>query len=405
MKFETISIPDSEPLPEVNGIHHYPAKMATKLGEYFLSEYATDRSGKMFDPFAGSGTTLLLSRLYGFDVCGCEILEVAERISSVKSTTLSKEEIKEIEDFRDSYSIDPVDTVDSWENREIWFHDEVYQDLMAIRNVINQYEGSSIYPFLFVALSNVVWEVSSADPDILVPTRSKMAEDQPFYESEEILSKFEESINNILDLQLVHHNNGLDPKKPDIKQGDAKRKNTWPGGEYDLILTSPPYGDGINYRRSISLQTRFFGLDDQILDEKITKHTVGRKYYQLSESDDLEFDSNILSYEFFSKIENNNPERTDTVITYLNDMSIVLRNMRSKLSEEGIIGLVIGNPEVADTRVPLNELIIELAEDNGLELYDTPKKDEITNRFQTPVRRSSSEPIKYEYLITLERDT
>lgn len=401
--FEEISKRDSENLSGVNRIHHYPAKMATELGNYFIQEYTGKRKGTMFDPFCGSGTTLLLSKLNGFDVYGCDMLKVAVQVSKAKSLTLGPTERQDIREFQSDLEITRPNHLDDWENRRMWFNDEVYLDLMGIRNEIEKYEGEQIYPALFVSLSNVVWEVSSADADILVPTRSKKSKTRPFYSTSEIKSMFRETLTKILGIQQLHDDN-VKNEKAVIKKGDAKTKETWPGSDFDMILTSPPYGDGINYRRSVSLQTRFFGLEDKIHEEKTTKHLIGRKYYHLSEDDDLAFDKEYLERPIFEQIKQNNPDRVSTVITYLDDMKVTLENMTDRLNNDGLIGLVIGNPEVAGNRVPLHELIIDLANDSGLELADDPKKDEIVSRFQTPVRRSSNEPIRYEYLILLRHD-
>lgn len=406
MRFETIEKSEMQEIDGVNSIHHYPAKMATQLGNYFISEYAPDQSnGQVFDPFCGSGTTLLLSRLHGFDVYGCDILEVPIQISKSKVTTLADDEINQIRNIIQDINYPEINELDDWENREMWFDDDVYEDLMKIREVINKYQDQAIYSFLFTALSNVVWEVSSADPDVLVPTRSKQAENRPYYKTEEVTELFKNNINKLMNMQEVHRNFGLSSYYPNINQGDAKKVDTWTGDQYDMILTSPPYGDGIDYRRSISLQTRFFSLEDKILGEKITKHAVGRQYYHTSGLEELniEFEEPLMNPLY--EINDKSIDRLDSVITYLNDMCKVIRNMKMKLKDGGIIGLVVGNPEVAGIRVPFHKMIINIARENGLELRGNPKKDKISNRFQTPVRRSSDSPIQYEYLLPLQKTT
>lgn len=404
MKFETIEKSEMRDIDGANSIHHYPAKMATQLGDYFINEYTSpSSSGHVFDPFCGSGTTLLLSRLHNFDVYGCDILEVPIHISKSKVTTLTSSEINQLREITEDGDYPEVSGLDQWKNREIWFHDDVYQDLMRIRKKIDGYHGQPIYSFLFTALSNVVWEVSSADPDVLVPTRSDRTETQPFYETDEIIREFKINLNNLIEMQRIHKDMGLLPYYPQINQGDAKDLKTWAGEEYDMILTSPPYGDGIDYRRSISLQTRFFNLDDEILGDKVTKHAVGRRYYHEDGLDalDIELKDSLMSVLY--QIEEESADRLDSVVTYLNDISIVMKNMKSKLKDDGIIGLVVGNPEVANIRVPFHKMIIEVAQEHGMVIRGNPKKDKISNRFQTPVRRSSDNPIEYEYLLPLQK--
>ena len=57
----------------------------------------TNESGLVFDPFSGSGTTLLEAKILGFDSIGTEIDPVAKKIIKVKTENYTKEDLFDID--------------------------------------------------------------------------------------------------------------------------------------------------------------------------------------------------------------------------------------------------------------------------------------------------------------------
>src|SRR5688572_26944015 len=75
-----------------HGLHAYAAKCPPQLVRYAL-KYYSKRGDQILDPMAGSGTTLVESRLLGRDCIGVDIDPVARLIAKVKCTPVSDERI------------------------------------------------------------------------------------------------------------------------------------------------------------------------------------------------------------------------------------------------------------------------------------------------------------------------
>ena len=79
--------------------HIYPAMMIPQVARGLIRLFGT--SGDMlFDPYCGSGTSLVEGRLAGMDVSGTDLNPTARLIARAKSIDYDVEELKEISTFR-----------------------------------------------------------------------------------------------------------------------------------------------------------------------------------------------------------------------------------------------------------------------------------------------------------------
>src|SRR5438067_10384286 len=65
-------LPERERTKHVHRLHPYLGKFIPQLVEALLSRYLP-RGGRVLDPFAGSGTTLVQALESGLDACGADI--------------------------------------------------------------------------------------------------------------------------------------------------------------------------------------------------------------------------------------------------------------------------------------------------------------------------------------------
>src|SRR3989304_2958664 len=66
-----------------HNIHAYTAKLIPQIPRYFIEKY-TSREDVVFDPFCGSGTTLLEAMLLARNAIGIDINPLATLISEIK---------------------------------------------------------------------------------------------------------------------------------------------------------------------------------------------------------------------------------------------------------------------------------------------------------------------------------
>ena len=90
----TYFIRQSSPNSYTHGMFKYPCKFIPEIPGWGIRTCTRSREELVFDPFSGSGTTLLEANLQGFHACGTEIDDIAKLIIRVKTTRLKEEQMK-----------------------------------------------------------------------------------------------------------------------------------------------------------------------------------------------------------------------------------------------------------------------------------------------------------------------
>lgn len=75
-----------------NNIHSYPAKMLKSIPNVIIPRFSNP-GDVVLDPFCGSGTVLLESRIQQRNAVGFDINPLAVLISNVKTTNINKEKV------------------------------------------------------------------------------------------------------------------------------------------------------------------------------------------------------------------------------------------------------------------------------------------------------------------------
>ncbi len=80
-------LPQAERTKHVHALHPYLGKFVPQLVEVFLGRYF--RPGdRVYDPFAGCGTTLVEANVFGADAVGCDISAFNCLLARVKTAAL-----------------------------------------------------------------------------------------------------------------------------------------------------------------------------------------------------------------------------------------------------------------------------------------------------------------------------
>ena len=83
-----------------HGYHNYPAMMIPQIARKLLNEYRPEgHFGLLFDPYMGSGTSLVEASVQGIDSIGTDINPLACLIAEVKTTRYDANRLKEFLQF------------------------------------------------------------------------------------------------------------------------------------------------------------------------------------------------------------------------------------------------------------------------------------------------------------------
>ena len=146
--------------------HNYPAMMIPQVARKLLEDYAPE--GKLelvFDPYAGSGTTLVESSLKGIRSVGTDLNPLAVFMGRVKNTHYDVESIDEAMASIQAQMIlyDPDRVVDTdfsrISNHSFWYSEDSLYRLSYINQLIREL-NPTIQDFFLLCLSETVREVS-----------------------------------------------------------------------------------------------------------------------------------------------------------------------------------------------------------------------------------------------------
>jgi hypothetical protein len=139
LSWSEAELPQFERTKHVHSLHPYLGKFVPQLVEIFLHRYF--RSGDwVYDPFVGSGTTLVEANVFGAHGVGCDISAFNCLLSRVKTGTYSVASVElclktALEEVRRSGPAD-VDNASEWLRR--WFAPQALGELLRYRNVVRQ---------------------------------------------------------------------------------------------------------------------------------------------------------------------------------------------------------------------------------------------------------------------------
>ena len=233
-------------LKKVDRIHPYPAKYPVETALKYILMHTCDND-LVYDPFCGSGTTLLASRCTGRQSIGTDINHIAVLISKFKTlslTDLEVEELKEyINDFKATY-INKTNNVKPfyYNSIEHWFCKSSIAVLSVIKDSINKLnENEQI--FCKTVMSSVINTFSNQESD----TRYAAVE-KPYLTTDYAADVYIKKFNETLNLYSEFNNKFLQTTKNTPILADAVDCTSYiRENSVDLILTSPPYINTYDY--------------------------------------------------------------------------------------------------------------------------------------------------------------
>ena len=90
LSWSEAELPERERTKHVHRLHPYLGKYVPQLVEVFLGRYARP-GGLVWDPFAGSGTTLVEANAFGASAAGCDISAFNCLLMRVKTAVYQRE--------------------------------------------------------------------------------------------------------------------------------------------------------------------------------------------------------------------------------------------------------------------------------------------------------------------------
>lgn len=373
----------------------YPAMMVPKMQRELLKICVQEVDSKnisLLDPFAGSGTLLVESMLLGINVTGIDINPLAILLCKAKTTIIAPNILKNSTDtlIRKVKDIDYQYVTHTFSGIEKWFTAQAIKDLSKIRAAILQETSIEMRRFFWAAFCEVVRLVSNSR-HCTYKLHIKEQKDIDSY-NKDALQIFEKVLNhNIESYHLFYgelenrkllNRKGLYKGKVKIHLGDTLEILKSSKNKFDLLFTSPPYGDNhttVSYGQFSVLPLRWIKYDD--IDENvdmglletlsmIDRKSLGGKTSQASLTKKVRSvisRSNALA-EQIKSIEAKDCSKVNKIILFYSDFNKALKIISQKMKPISYQVWTVGNRKVAKQEIYMHKILEDLNEEFGFSL-------------------------------------
>ena len=368
--------------------HTYPAMMIPQIARKLLNQHGV-KGGWLLDPYCGTGTSLVEASLFGMHSVGCDINPLVRLIATAKLTPISLKTLDiELNKLNDSLFQIEFGTAKMSEaripeivNLDYWFSEEVIKYLAYLLDCVNKIEDQAIRNFITVAFSETVREVSYTRTSAFKLHRMPT----------EKLENFNPDVFGIFRKKLNRNRQGLAAylekrKSVEASVCDANTVNgelpiPRPLGGYNLVITSPPYGDSqttVAYGQFSRLSAEWIGLTNA---RKIDRLAMGG--YR---SDETLMDTPVSSA--IEKIRSIDEKRAREVSAFYIDLEHSINSVVKTLSPRSTICYVVGNRRVKDVTLPTDEFVVSAFSKHGFSHKETVVRN-IPNK-RMPIKNSPS---------------
>jgi DNA modification methylase len=368
-------------------VHPFPARMAPGIALRVMSDF--DRS-RVLDPMVGSGTVLALARAQGHSGIGFDVDPLAVLISKVWTSAHDVDEIRErahrvlddaVRDFRnlsvgEAYPVGA--DLETCDFIRYWFDGYARRQLAALSSTIRSVRCEVTRDALWCAFSRLIISKQSGASRAMDLSHSRphrvfeTAPEKPF---NKFLAAVERVIANVIDKRKRDRG-----PKPNIKLGDARALEL-PDRSIDLVLTSPPYLNAIDYVRCSKFSLVWMGYNVGDL-RQVRSESVGTEAAPQSPIDeDPEIRGIVGELNLRPKLE----QRHERILgKYIDDMRGAISEVARVLLRGGRAVYVVGENTLRGTYIRTSLIVTKLAELAGLSMTERRIRTLPANRRYMP---------------------
>ncbi len=349
-------------------VHPFPARMAPSLALDVIEKCESPMC--VLDPMSGSGTVLAVAHSKGHQAIGVDLDPLAVLIAKVWTTAIDLEAVRETADkvlenarhifaslpTRDAYPKN-ADT-ETRRFTRYWFDDYARRQLTSLAAAIEKTKDRTIRDALWCAFSRLIISKQSGaslamDLSHSRPHRKfKRAPEKPF-------RKFLLAVNRVAKNCIDGSNRKIGPAAQ-VYEGDARNLDI-ADESIDLVITSPPYLNAIDYFRCSKFSLVWMGYSVGAL-RRLRSRTVGTEV-GMNPNDDRVTDTILSELKLRSKL----PARQEAILArYISDMQRSVSETARVLVDEGKAVYVVGENTVRGTFVPNATIVEAVAKTVGL---------------------------------------
>ncbi|MGH3065122.1 MAG: DNA methyltransferase [Gaiellaceae bacterium] len=255
-------LPERERTKHVHRLHPYLGKFVPQLVEALLGRYVRP-GGRVLDPFAGSGTTLVQALESGYDAVGVDIAAFNALLMRVK--TARYEALQLETELRDVLTRLGRSQQRGRGYVKDWYAPEAAAELLHFRSLVDDYENADVLRVVLARAARSARLTTHFDLEFpQAPQREPYTchkhrrTCRPVQEANKFLARYLlDTLGRLKEFQRVRDRS----RQAQVIHGDSRDIRL--DGDFDGIVTSPPYPGLIDYHEQHRYAYELLGLDDR----------------------------------------------------------------------------------------------------------------------------------------------
>ena len=256
-------LPERERTKHVHRLHPYLGKYIPQLVEELFRRHVPAR-GRVLDPFAGSGTTLVQALESGLDSAGVDIAAFNCLLMRVKTGEHNAFVLEH--DLRDAlarFERGEGSARGATPYVRRWFAPESRDALLRFRSLADEYESADVLRVILARSARSARLTTHFDLDFPREPQAgpywchkHKRECRPVERADHFIRRYTlDTLTRLKEFARVRR-----PRAVAVLHGDARAAT--PDGPFDAVVTSPPYPGLIDYHEQHRYAYELLGLDD-----------------------------------------------------------------------------------------------------------------------------------------------
>jgi hypothetical protein len=235
---------------------------------------------------------------------------------------------------------------------DFWFHPQQQKQLRRLAYLLHERSGK-IADVLRVALSRTIItkDAGASRARDVSHSRPHRVRDTNTYD---VYAGFLQAVEKMVPLLDTPDKGAVS-----VERRDARRLPPSLKGRIDLVITSPPYLNAIDYMRGHRMSLVWLGFQIQQL-SKLRSNSVGAERYP----------EKVVESLSAPRVEGLSGRQQGMLDRYAGDTDVLMAQLAEALNPEGEAVLVVGDSTLNGVLVHNSEIIQEAAERNGFFLAD-----------------------------------
>lgn len=398
----------------------YREGYSTRLVNAFIKELKITEN--IFDPFSGSGTTLLAARHNGLNSFGIDVNPISVLVAKVENEKYNNSDIvnfnSEIEKLKlISKSNEVFQTL--FDLADKVFNSEILQSLLQLKFHIKSIRNKKIQNLFFVAWLAIIENVSNIKkegngikyknrkrtPNGYINIDKDVWEKQAFPEDKFSFVKTKLTKHLEIILGDIKNNYGSCEKQPKIFKESCLEFDKMFSDEIQFTFFSPPYCNCFDY---FEIHKVDLWLGDFVKNKeefKLLRNTGFR-----SNTNSLNHKSIIYKNEYledlislFDSDKLWNKRIPSVVRGYFDDTHKLLNKIYQQTTKGGYVGIVVGNSAYSGVIIPSDVLIADIAKEIGFKVKNIFVTRHLTTSSQQKRGLKPLKDILRESIVLLEK--